>query len=102
LNGVTSIGGYLWITGNSFPDLDALSALESVRYGMDISSTNLTSLDGLGGLRSIGEGLSITNNASLPTCEATTVRDQLTSFAGDVCIQGNLTDTCADVTNGCP
>jgi len=42
-------------------------------------------------------------NDSLPPCEAIALRDHLHSIGwdGDVCVEGNLADSCGDDTSGC-
>ena len=86
-------------------DLDGLQFLTSVLGTILIDNNDaLTNLDALDGLVDFGgDWLFIRENANVPTCEATMLRDLVQGFGwgGDVCIQNNLADTCEDDISGC-
>jgi hypothetical protein len=81
LAGLTTVS----VSGQSFLDFNGL---------MITNNAGLTSL-GLSGLTAIDGELRVQDNAALPTCEATDLRDAI-SLDGMVCISGNAPDTCED------
>jgi len=75
-------------------DFPALSSI-----GKDLAlffNDSLTNLDGLTALEFLGGDLWVGSNHSLPTCEATDLRDRLMAggWSGASNIGGNLTDSC--------
>ncbi len=58
----------------------------------------LENIQGLGSLEDVDDGLIVMYNDSLPTCEATGLRDRLIDHGFDriVCIGDNLADSCGD------
>lgn len=81
--------------------LAGLEALTTVGGGLKIwANPSLTSIGALGSLTSVGDALLITDNAILPTCVATELRDRLPSL-GASCISRNLDDGCPDDGGGC-
>jgi hypothetical protein len=75
--------------------LSGLGSLQRIHRGLEISSNaSLVSLHGLEELRWVTDGLYVTDNLSLPTCEAWWLRDRLTTFGSTAVISGNLSDVC--------
>ena len=80
LGGITSVGIYLAICGN----------------------TNLTNLDGLSALTMLGFEFWIYDNDILPDCEVCDLLDQLTSGPTSISVHNNMDDTCTPVPSNCP
>ncbi len=100
---LTSVRDYLLIEHNHLPNLDGLSALTSVGWGLRIfDNIGLSNLDGLGALTSVGEGLLIGFNYPLHDCEVCDLLDQLTVTPINIDVHGNLDDTCTPVPANCP
>ena len=114
LSGLVSVGADLVVTDN--PQLPNLTGLEKVRHvsgwlslernqrlrslaGLEQLENafivfigecpTLTSLHALAGMSYVEDGLTIHDNAKLPTCEAKWFRDHVMLRAGDVDISNN-------------
>ena len=72
LSSLTSVGGYVRISGNpALTSLDGLSGITSVDGSVRIEENDaLVSLDGLNGLTSVGDDLSIEENDALTNVDA--------------------------------
>jgi len=82
--------------------LAGLEALTSVGGNVYVGLTPaLASVAALSSLTSVGGVLAVIHHASLPTCLATALRDQLTHLGEGACIELNLADSCPDDTSGC-
>jgi len=95
LSSLSSIGGELEIGGNeALTSLAGLSHLVSVGENLAINlNPSLTSL-GMNALTEVGGGMSITQNSSLPQCEACELVEQV---GGDPQgVNANLHDSCAN------
>jgi hypothetical protein len=93
---LTSIGtlGLSLNNVSNLPDLSGFVALQQVLGALEIrSNASLTSLRGLGELTDVNGLLYVTDNATLPTCEAWWLRDHL-GLQGRAFISGNLSDAC--------
>lgn len=100
---LTSVGDCLLIENNHLPNLDGLSALISVGWGLRIfNNSGISNLDGLGALTSVGEGLLIGLNYPLHDCEVCYLLDHLTITPINIVVHHNLDDTCTPVPAGCP
>lgn len=87
LTNITSIGGYLFISGNALTNLDGLASLTSVGGHMYIVNARaLTSIDGLASLSSVGDFLRISNNDVLTNLDGLA---SLTSVGSYLVIGGN-------------
>ncbi len=87
-----TIGGHLQIVANPKLYTPTLIPLESIGGILEIRDNDgMTSLGGLNSLVSLGNNMNITDNASLPTCEAEEFRDRLLSlgWSHDANIAGN-------------
>lgn len=115
LSGIVHIGSediFTWeglalgVRGNdSLTDLHGLHNVTGISNG-DVrieENPQLESLQALLGVTAFDSDLHVTGNSSLPTCEATGFRNQLTSegWSGGACITENEADTCEDDLSGC-
>jgi len=122
---LSSVGGSIWLESNPslgsvlFPALrsigsdfvvtnnNGVAAMELPQLGivgrnLEIGGCGaLDELSGLAALSSVGGSVYITDNAALPTCEATSLVDQLTDYDAPTCVSGNAADDCPDRTDGC-
>jgi hypothetical protein len=74
-------------------ELDALAGIESIYGHLRLETNNaLHTLDGLSNLVKIGQGVTVTNNYYLPTCEAEDLVarvEALEGIGGEITIDGN-------------
>ena len=99
LSPCNSVEGSLFVEFSDLSSLDGLEQLRSVTTDLMIRHNSaLVDLHGLSGVEVIGGSLWIYENHSLPTCEATDLRNRLFSegWEGVVCIEGNMPDECGD------
>ena len=99
LSPCNSVEGSLFVEFSDLTNLDGLEQLRSVTADLMIRhNSTLVDLHGLSGVEVIGGSLWIYENHSLPTCEATDLRNRLFSegWEGVVCIEGNMPDECGD------
>ncbi len=99
LSPCNSVEGSLVVEFSDLSSLDGLEQLRSVTADLMIRhNSTLVDLHGLSGVEFISGSLQIYDNHSLPTCEATDLRDRLFSegWEGVVCIKGNMPDECGD------
>jgi hypothetical protein len=105
LGALEQVGGEFQIAYNlSLVDLGGLSSLTEVGGNLLLlQNFDLEQISGLSSLTSVGDLLEVGGNGSLPTCEATGLRDQLidAGWEGDTCILGNEPDECEDDESGC-
>ncbi|MCP4599409.1 MAG: hypothetical protein GY847_02550 [Proteobacteria bacterium] len=87
-------------SNNVLTTIEMNSLIEIDGNGMEVHSNASLQNINMSGLESVSGGLQIYNNPTLPTCEATWIRDQLVKKEG-VCIRDNLADNCDDDTAGC-
>lgn len=76
------------LTSLSVPSLEAVGVPPVVGGDLIVRSTALTSLS-FPALASVSQNFIVTDNATLPTCEAQDLVAQLTSFSGTTTITGN-------------
>lgn len=88
LTGIVTIEGSLTIEAG-VTSLAALSALTHINGDLSIAGTALTSLDGLDHLAGVTGTILITNNATLPTCQATALLARLGFEPTEVNVAGN-------------
>jgi hypothetical protein len=88
LEGIVTIQGSLSIEGG-VASVQPLSALTHIDGHLSISGTSLTTLEGLETLAGVSGSLTITNNASLPTCAATALLARLGFEPSEVSVSGN-------------
>jgi hypothetical protein len=91
LDGIVTIEGSLSIEAGVI-SLSPLSALTHINGDLSIAGTALTSLEGLEHLAGVTGTIAITNNASLPTCEATALIARLGFEPTEVTVSGNDDD----------
>jgi len=105
LANLSVVGTYMRISDqHELTDLEGLGSLRTVHAVLIEENPVLENLQGLGSLEDVDDGLSVMYNDSLPTCEATGLRDRLIDhgFDGIVCIRDNLADSCGDqMDDGC-
>jgi hypothetical protein len=84
------VRGWLEVLRNaSLTSLSGLDGLESTQ-GLSIATCpRLTSLRALTSVSRIDGALSVIDNVRLPTCEATWLRDNGATIAGEIAITGN-------------
>jgi hypothetical protein len=122
--GLETIGGSLLLGGNSLQEIDFPTSLATIGADLSlymvngcsqimlpvslaeiggnfqlINNSTLTTISAPG-LESVLGILDIDGNSTLPTCQATALRDQL-SEVGGACIQNNAVDECEDDLSGC-
>jgi hypothetical protein len=97
LAALVTVRGNLTLTGlTRLQNLTGLPALREVLGTLTVNSNPALTTLNLGTLTRLDGNLSIVSNATLPTCEASTLRNrlQMSGFDGTASISGNLTDTC--------
>jgi hypothetical protein len=95
LAGLSSIGGTLHVEGDgSLQDLSGLQGVTSINGALNITQNDDLGTLGLDSLTTVRGDFDVTFNVSLPNCQATALRDQVTSISGDVCIVTNQSDSC--------
>ena len=109
------VGNQLFAEGIFIPDLSALSNLERIEGGLEIYQTGLTTLGlenlvftgffalaengqmvtlGVPSLEVIENGIDVTDNAMLPTCELQTLAEEVAAPGASVYYVGNAEDGC--------
>ena len=109
------VGNQLFAEGIFIPDLSALSNLERIEGGLEIYQTGLTTLGlenlvftgffalaengqmvtlGVPSLEVIENGIDVTDNAMLPTCELQTLAGEVAAPGASVYYVGNAEDGC--------
>ena len=102
LDGLTEVGGYLYVIDSAELTNISLPSLTSVGGTVTIRDNQVLAGLGLSGLSWFGGNLEVHDNPALPYCEICPLIDQLTEFDGDIQCHDNLEDECWNGSLLCP